>query len=287
MKKTKEMRGFKLCMLISVLIVSSCSSNNEETIIEERQGFNMLMIGNSFFKPYAEKLDLMAADAGFDNHNSTIVFKGGDGGTAYSLWNNSASSEHLLIKETLDAGGVEYFGMTAGNLPTNPAAGHSAWINYALQNNPDVIIFISIPPFDFPMDWDQTAQNFGHNTIEEAYADFIDYIHRVVVDPLREEFPTTKIFSIPTGLVTFNLAQMQESDLLLDNITLFGPKDTSIFTDTKGHQGEIVRETGGLLWLHSIYGVNLTMNSYETGFHTNLHGLANQIMNSHNPNYKQ
>ena len=32
----------------------------------------------------------------------------------------------------------------------NPTEGHSAWINYALQNNPNIIIFIAIPTFDFP-----------------------------------------------------------------------------------------------------------------------------------------
>ena len=80
---------------------------------------------------------------------------------------------------------------------------------------------------------------------------------------------------------------MQVDDLLLDEIELFGPKPTSIFTDSKGHQGQIVIETGTLIWLNSIYSEELSSNNYETGFNTNLHFIAEDIMNSHNSNYKR
>jgi len=108
-----------------------------------------------------------------------------------------------------------------------------------------------------------------------------------IVDELRIIFPNTKIFTIPTGWATKNLAQMQLDDLLLDEIELFGPKPTSIFTDLKGHQGQIVIETGTLIWLNSIYSEELSSNNYETGFNTNLHSIAEDIMNSHDSNYKR
>ena len=66
-----------------------------------------------------------------------------------------------------------------------------------------------------------------------------------------------------------------------------GPVETSIFTDLKGHQGEIVKQTGGLVWLNSIYDVDLSINTYETGFNTDLHEIAKEIMDSHDTNYKQ
>ena len=72
----------------------------------------MLLIGNSFFKPCLDKLDVMAVDAGFVNHNSTIVFRGGPNGRAINFWNDSTSAEHNLIKSTLDQGNVAFFGMT-------------------------------------------------------------------------------------------------------------------------------------------------------------------------------
>ena len=107
-----------------------------------------------------------------------------------------------------------------------------------------------------------------------------------MVDQLRIDFPSTKIFTIPTGWTSVNLDQMNINNELLDDISRFGPQATSLFVDAKGHQGDIIREAGTLLWLNSIYGVDLSTFSYDTGFNTNLHEVAKQIMDSHDPNYK-
>ena len=50
---------------------------------------------------------------------------------------------------------------------------------------------------------------------------------------------------------------MREDGELLDDIQFKGEKSNSIFTDFKGHQGQIVIETGTLVWLNSIYHVDL------------------------------
>ena len=107
-----------------------------------------------------------------------------------------------------------------------------------------------------------------------------------MVDQLRIEFPTTKIFTIPTGRASVSLDQMNMGNELLDDITRFGPQETSLFTDDKGHQGDIVREAGGLIWLNSIYGVDLSSYEYETGFNTDLHAVAVNVMNNHDADYK-
>ena len=44
-------------------------SSNLNTPPQLSGGSNMLLIGNSFFRPYAQKLDAMAIDAGLVNHN--------------------------------------------------------------------------------------------------------------------------------------------------------------------------------------------------------------------------
>jgi hypothetical protein len=106
------------------------------------------------------------------------------------------------------------------------------------------------------------------------------------VDELRKEFPSTKIFTIPTGWATKNLAQMNLDNELLDDITTVGPKSTSIFTDEKGHQGQIVIETGTMIWLNSIYQINLEDFDYDTGFNTDLHQIAIDVMNNHPSSYK-
>jgi len=294
------MRKFVFIIAVVMLVFLSCSKDDnlaEETPQPtETQGYNMLNIGNSFFKPYAEKLDVMAVDAGFVNHNSTIVFRGGPNGRAINFWNDSTSAEHNLIKSTLEQGDVDFFGMTSGHESDNPIEGYKAWIEYALQNNPNITIFISLAPFDYPAgdpngtrpDWDTFALDNGFNSIQELYNYYVnEIIHHEIVDKLRAEFPSTKIFTIPTGWATFNLYQMNIDGLLLDQIDMFGSWDSSIFTDQKGHQGDIVKKAGGLVWLNSIYKVDLSTNTYETGFNTDLHEIAKQIMDSHDPNYKQ
>ena len=276
----------KKLLLLSALFIYNCTSENPDQ--DTTQGYNMLLIGNSFFKPYAEKLDDLAILAGFDNHNSTRITRGGENGRPINFWNDSNSSEHQQIKSALDQGNIDIFGLTAGHDPEDPIEGHRAWINYALQNNPNISIFIAIPQIDFPADWEQRAQEYGFDTIHELYDYFVnDIVHKEMVDQLRVEFPSTTIFTIPTGWASVNLDQMNMDNELLDDISRFGPRTTSLFVDNKGHQGDIIREAGSLLWLKSIYGVNLTTFSYATGFNTNLHEVAKNIFDNHDSNYKQ
>jgi hypothetical protein len=286
----------KTTLLLFVVTFSSCKEDNQiqETPqpVENQDGYNMLLIGNSFFKPYAEKLDDLSILAGFENHTSTRITRGGDNGRAINFWNDSTTNEHQQIKATLDQGNIDIFGMTAGHDGIESGAldrtiGHRAWINYALQKNPNIIIFIAIPQVDFPADWEQRAQELGFSNIQEL-TDYFEnsIVHKEMVDQLRIEFPSTKIFTIPTGRASVKLDQMNTDNELLDGISRFGPKATSLFVDTKGHQGDIIIEAGSLVWLNSIYSVDLSNFSYETGFNTDLHEIAKQIMDSHDPNYK-
>ena len=274
----------------------SCSKD-EGSPQEESTGYNMLLIGNSFFKPYADHLNTLATEANLNEHSSTVVKRGGELGRPINLWNDSNTEEHQLIKSTLDQGNIEVFGMTSGyDIDSeNPTEGHSAWIRYALQNNPNIIIFIAIGSFDFPNgdsnstrpDWDTFASDNGFNSIQEFYDYYInEVIHKEIVDELRLEFPSTKIFTIPTGWATKNLAQMKLDNELLDDISIVGPKSSSIFTDEKGHQGQIVIETGTMVWLNIIYNVDLSSFNYDTGFTTDLNAIAQDIIDSHDSNYK-
>ena len=88
------MRKFKFLIAAVVVLFLSCSKEEQTPQPTETQGYNMLLIGNSFFRPYAEKLDVMAVDAGFVNHNSTTVFRGGENGRPINFWNDSTSAEH-------------------------------------------------------------------------------------------------------------------------------------------------------------------------------------------------
>ena len=253
-------------------------------VLEGLGGQNMLLMGNSFFRPYAQRLSGLALDAEFLEHRDTEVFRGGVYGTPIELWKNEDTNTE--IKQILDGGNIDMLGMTGYYNEDDPTSGFSEWIEYALQKNPNVKIFISIPPIGFPADWQQTAEDAGLNNIRELYEFFVnDHTHKTVIDQLREMYPSTVIFSIPTGWATFDLEEMHQNDLLLDDISLFGSFERAIFTDAKGHQGEVVVTTGALIWLSSIYGVHLRNNDFDTGFNTDLHTVAEEIVVNHDPEY--
>ena len=255
-------------------------------VLEGMGGSNMLLMGNSFFRPYAERFSELALDADFLEHQDTLVFRGGVNGTPIGLWINEDTKAE--IKQTLDTGNIDILGMTWYFNETNPLSGFTEWIDYALQNNPNIKIFVSIPPIDFPADWQQRAEDSGYNNIRDFYEDVVsDLTHKATIDQLRELYPSTEIFTLPTGWATFDLVDQHENNLLLDDISLFGSYDDSIFRDTKGHQGKIVINTGALIWLNGLYGVNLRTNDADTGFNTDLHTIAENIMDLHDPDYKQ
>ena len=63
--------------LLIITFIVSCSpttqSNEEATV----NGYKMLLMGNSFFRPYAETLDDMVSYTEIENHDATTVFRGG------------------------------------------------------------------------------------------------------------------------------------------------------------------------------------------------------------------
>ena len=255
-------------------------------VSEGMGGSTMLLMGNSFFRPYAERLSKLALDADFLEHQDTLVFRGGDNGTPIGLWTNEDTNTE--IKQILDSGNIDILGMTWYFNENNPLSGFTEWIDYALQDNPNVKIFLSIPPIDSPADWQQRAEGFGYNNIRDLYRYVVsDLTHKAVIDQLREKYPSTEIFTLPTGWATFDLVAQHENNLLLDDISLFGSYDDSIFTDALGHQGKIVVNTGALIWLNGLYGVNLRTNDADTGFITDLHTIAENIADNHDSNYKQ
>ena len=276
------MKKIAILILVLLLILTSCAKEE----VDEKLGYNMLLMGHSYFKPYANRIGEIAIDAGLINHNQTYVFSSGASGFPIGLWNDT-SAKNQRIKETLDAGNVDVFGMAADSRGLNESfTGTKNWIAYALQNNPEITVFLSISSPNQPDSWEQTVQQSGFATVQEAFAAHTNQnVHIALVDSLRAEFPSTNIFSIPTGKASITLWQMHKDSLLLDNIAYIGPFETSLFTDTNGHQGEITASTGALMWLKGIYKVDLSTNDYDTGFNTDLHTVAEDAMNSHDPDY--
>ena len=274
---------FHILLIFFIPFLLSCAED-DENLRYETDGYKMVLFGHSFFRPYAEKFNEIALDAGFDNHDGVVISHGGETGSPVNLWSDSTLSQHRLIKEELNKGGVDVLGMSADILLENPTDGYKDWIEYALTNNPDITVFLSMIPPTFPDDWDSISNALGYESMQQTYDSFLNFRKDSLVNVLRTEFPENNIFSIPTGQATLTLYELQRDSLLLDDILYRGNREYSLFADEIGHQGDIIINTGALMWLESIYSVDLDENDYETGFNTDLHSIAQDILDSYNQN---
>ena len=76
---------------------------------------------------------------------------------------------------------------------------------------------------------------------------------------MSTDFPTADVFTFHHGAVMYELRDMFEAgELDGDVVQLTGPKENSIFTDATGHAGQIAIDTGTLVWLHVVYGIEPT-----------------------------
>jgi ABC-type glycerol-3-phosphate transport system substrate-binding protein len=105
------------------------------------------------------------------------------------------------------------------------------------------------------------------------------------VDTLRAQYPGVTIYSIPYGAAALKLRTLFEAGNLPDVTNLQGPSESSLFTDNKGHGGQILKDLGELIWMDAIYGVDLDKYAYDSGYETDLKAIAKSIMDAHDPNY--
>jgi hypothetical protein len=63
---------------------------------------------------------------------------------------------------------------------------------------------------------------------------------------------------------------------------LTGSKPTSIFTDKKGHAGQITIDTGTLLWLHAVHGVEPMAIPEFTQWETDIRLVAKSLLDEQN-----
>ncbi len=119
----------KISALLIIIFLGACG-REDDSQNNLNQGEKMLLMGNSFFRPYAEQLNELAIDAGFVSHNAETIFRGGENGRPINFWNDFESEEHQAIKAILDQGNIDVFGMTAGHDPENPIESEGLlWLN--------------------------------------------------------------------------------------------------------------------------------------------------------------
>lgn len=239
-------------------------------------GEKMMLMGHSFFKPFAQEMPYHAVRAGVDGHSQSLVTAGGANGAPMALWNDAG--RRASIQAVLDGGDVELFGMTyEGTHATTE--GYELWFDYALAQNPDTAFFIALPWPDFPTSYTDAAEyaNYWYTAYDTDWVAFID--------TLRALYPGVTIYSIPYGAAALELRTLFEAGNLPDVSSLQGAEGDAIFTDNKGHAGQILKDLGELIWLNAIYGIDLDKYAYDTGYQTDLKAIAKSIMDAHDPAY--
>jgi len=265
-------RIFRFSLLISLIALTSHAVPAARA--SQANGYDALFMGHSFFRPFAEGMPDHTARAGITDHTQVVVFSGGSGGAPMALWNNAG--KRTQIQAALDTGEIELFGMTYE--PTySTTEGYVLWFNYALDNNSETIFFVSLPWLDFP-------QNYS----DQDYIDIWMAAHatawQAFIGSLQELYPDSEIFSIPYGQSAIELRRLW-ADGNLPGINLTGNASSSIFTDAKGHPGDILRDLGRLVWLDAIYGVDLLNYSWNHGWSVDLQAIAHGIMEDYRNNF--
>ncbi|MEZ5567912.1 MAG: thrombospondin type 3 repeat-containing protein [Halioglobus sp.] len=265
----------KSIRLVFTAILGLVLSVHHALAVVPNPGFNSLFIGHSFFKPFADGMPDYAGAAGIAGHSQSIVFSGGASGAPQALWENA--SKRAAIQTVLLGGDVELFVMTYHpNYPTTE--GYENWINYALAQNPNTRFALALPwltnPGSFPSADYANGWNLFHAT---AWHD--------LVDELRALYPGVEIYCIPYGQSAGELRLLFDANNLPDVQNLSGSAATSIYSDSFGHPGHILRDLGRLVWLNAIYDVDLSTYSYGPSYITDLNGLAQSIMAGHDPAY--
>jgi hypothetical protein len=255
-------------------------------------GQRLMLMGHSFFRPFIDRLPFHVAQAGIVGHSQEKVTAGGVNGTPLSLWNNTGNRG--AVQAVLDGGDVELFGMTCCDLERTPGGelvldsegnpnllldGYQLWFDYALEQNPDTAFFIGMPWIDFPTDY-ADATEYG-----DLWTLFYNTIILSAVDELRAQYPGVTIYSIPYGQASHELYKLFEAGNLPDVSNVQGSSATSLYTDYKGHAGDVLKALIELIWIDAIYGVDLDTYAYDPGYQTDLKALAKSIMDAHDPAY--
>ena len=225
------------------------------TVKEPVKGQKVLYIGHSFGRPFAQKLSLFAEMAGVDNHIQEIVFRGGSNGSPQALWENTEA--RLEIQNVLDNGDIDLLVMIccSDNFKESRETDWASqnWIDYALSANPDTDFALALPWVDYPSEYENNEAFSGRMIAAHESA------WHPLIDNLRELYSGSEIRSIFHGKAAFDLRELFESDSLpeVSEMTLKKKQGQGLFTDYKGHAGQILLDLGTLVWLGSIYDVDL------------------------------
>jgi len=262
-----------LRILVFALIVSTGYANEEDAI-----GKNCLFIGHSFFIPVSRSFNALVNNVGIEGHSQTEVFRGGKNGAPGSLWGHEPSRKK--IQSSLDKGKIDLFGMTLYS--TNSSIeDYKKWIDYALKNNPKVEIYIGIP-------WGRISEGGVKRSIA-AYSEgsraFQARTHKELILRLRAMYPENKVTCSYYGMASVELWNMYEEGKLPGVKRV--AKSNSVYRDGMGHAGDVLMTVAGLVWLNTIYGIDIAkVKPAKVNFKFDYKAVAAKVIaldKEHNP----
>jgi len=243
------------------------------------EDYNVLYIGHSFGKAFAETLQDYAQTAGVANHSQYIELSGGASGAPDRLWADDGHREN--IKDYLDTGEIDVLIMICCSVEFIETGGQSdqaIWnfTDYALDKNPDTRIGLSMLWKDFPGQYENASEHKNRSGF--LYDSWVR-----LASNLSADYPSADIFTFHHGAVAYELRDMFETGQLDEDIEqLTGKKQTSVFNDEKGHAGQITIDTGTLIWLHAVHGVEPLDMPEFTQWNTDIRVIADAVLNEQN-----
>ena len=244
------------------------------------EGKKVLYIGHSFGRPFARELPSFVEMAGIDNHVQEIVFRGGPNGSPQSLWEDP--KVRVEIQDILAEGDTDLLIMIccSENFLESRQSDWAVenWIDYAVSVNPDTDFALALPWPDYPEDYENN----------EAYSERIIEAHASAwhpfIDDLRALYPQSEIKSIFHGRAAVELRGLFESGSLPEISKMTSKRPPGLFTDRKGHAGQILLDLGTLIWLGTIYDIDINdfpvseLKINGESYETDLLGMAQEIL---------
>ena len=237
--------------------------------------YNVLYIGHSFGRLFAQTLEDYAHIAGETDHAQYIEFSGGVSGTPGLLWDDAQHQANITA--FLDTGEIDVLIMICCSpefiqtLDTDQAVWN--FTDYAVAKNPNIRIGLAMPWKDYPGEYENASEYATNSTL-----DLYPYWGNLS-DELRADYPGTDVFTFHHGALAYEMREMFEAgDLDGDIQRLQGPEATSLFTDAKGHAGNMLVDTGTLIWLHAVHGIDPMDMPEFTQWETDIRVIAKTVL---------
>lgn len=221
------------------------------------EGLTVLYAGHSFGRPFARKLDEVTRLAEIGGHEQRVVFRGGENGAPQAMWEDP--DVQTLIRKQLDDSAVdvviliccsEEFRETAGQRDQEVSdQAILEIVAYALARNPETRFGLAMPWADFPSEY--ATSNEHREVVDAAYQRY-----QQLAENISEASNGAEVFTFYHGAAVYELRSRFEQGLIPELTNLIGPKQSSVFTDTKGHAANMAKDAGTLIWLNAIYGIN-------------------------------